>query len=540
MMKVKGWGLHGALVKEEKDEVLEEKDELVSSDAGPDPGVAEVAAPEPDEPKKKKLKRTFLNCEALCERLQTALQGNGKHGENLKSELNEVMQTILRRPSTKADLNYVVDLGPPAMLTLRIPVYEIELSSEFIPDAKGEGTRKEIEKSLASQAIEHFLLRLQLGELTLRDSPMPPAPGDPTGRGAEHHVFPTLQPGLQEAAIDWLTLSCPAPIMPLASRDEIASPNFHSNDDSKSNLNTALQKLLGRPTTKADRIFVISPDLGAATLDLPSLDPPLQVSCDIGPDDCTKPGQFDKVSKKNIEQKLATAALEQLIEEEVLSFDPAATSAAASYKPGPQAVSLATARGDKRSFKQLEAWKCGQGVDILEDFICRPVDQNNPTLWTATLTIPMCAGTGFKELQGVGCSGKKNDARDLAADDLLVKIANVPVRDLMVIPDTLSTVNRKRSWKEAMEKETNGGTWYPTATSSAPALKTQYILPVSRAVTVPRLGRPRVSSPASLQAISWEPSRVMIPPRRPWALPGAVIGQSWKGKGHKGGFGRLC
>ena len=142
-----------------------------------------------------------MNCEALCERLQTALQGNGKHGENLKSELNEVMQTILRRPSTKADLNYVVDLGPPAMLTLKIPVYEIELSSEFIPDAKGEGTRKEIEKSLASQAIEHFLLRLQLGELTLRDSPMPPAPGDPTGRGAEHHVFPTLQPGLQAGCL---------------------------------------------------------------------------------------------------------------------------------------------------------------------------------------------------------------------------------------------------------------------------------------------------------------------------------------------------
>lgn len=538
MMKVKGWGLHGSLVKEEKNELLEEKDELVSSDAGPDPGVAEVADPEPDEPKKKKLKRTFVNCEALCERLQTALQGNGKHGENLKSELNEVMQTILRRPSTKADLNYVVDLGPPAMLTLKIPVYEIELSSEFIPDAKGEGTRKEIEKSLASQAIEHFLLRLQLGELTLRDSPMPPAPGDPTGRGAEHHVFPTLQPGLQEAAIDWSTLSCPAPIMPLASRDEIASPNFHSNDDSKSNLNTALQKLLGRPTTKADRIFVISPDLGAATLDLPSLDPPLQVSCHIGPDDCTKPGQFDKVSKKNIEQKLATAALEQLIEEEVLSFDPAATSAAASYKPGPQAVSLTPARGDKRSFKQLEAWKSGQCVDILEDFICRPVDQNNPTLWTATLTIPMCAGTGFKELQGVGCSGKKADARDLAADDLLLKIANVPVRDPMVIPDTLSTVNRKRSWKEAMEKEIYGGTWYPTATRSAPAVKTQHILPVSRAVTVPRLGRPRVISPAS-QAISWEPSRVKIPPRQPWALPGAVIGQSWKGKGHKGGFGRL-
>lgn len=146
MMKVKGWGLHGSLVKEEKNELLEEKDELVSSDAGPDPGVAEVADPEPDEPKKKKLKRTFVNCEALCERLQTALQGNGKHGENLKIELNEVMQTILRRPSTKADLNYVVDLGPPAMLTLKIPVYRSNSRQSSFPMQKARALARRSKK----------------------------------------------------------------------------------------------------------------------------------------------------------------------------------------------------------------------------------------------------------------------------------------------------------------------------------------------------------------------------------------------------------
>lgn len=90
-------------------------------------------------------------------------------------------------------------------------------------------------------------------------------------------------------------------------------------------LSNALEKLLGRPPTPEDRIFHFDPERQRASLELPSLRPPQQLSCatemdeDVEFSDLTKSEQV--TLQQSVEHKISKLMLKELESEGLLTFD---------------------------------------------------------------------------------------------------------------------------------------------------------------------------------------------------------------------------
>lgn len=258
------------------------------------------------EPRAKRPKKESMIIEELQVRMTAALEGTN----NLKSQLNTFTQVLLKRPISKADVIFTSNNGSPDEISLEIPALDFwaahahDGSSPFDQQA-----RKQAEQDLARAAINELLERIQRGELTIPDSAIPEV------------------------------------------GNRVKTEDSHTPDrstDYKSQLNSALQKLLGKPVRKEDRVISFDMESCIASMEIVFLEPPLRVECGFDPDSVsggTESGgsglsREAKVARSGIEHQLAHLVLKELVATKLLCFDPSASNANM-YKLGPAAQGLA-------------------------------------------------------------------------------------------------------------------------------------------------------------------------------------------------------
>lgn len=354
------------------------------------------------QPKAKKSRSKPVTLPELEEQMTAALNGSGRYAGDSKSELNTFIQMLSRRSMTKADLTTNVERGPPLVMSLQIPAFDIQVDyvHEGDPETFDSEMKKDVDKRLSEQAIAELLERVRSGEVTLPEESQP-----------------DLAPPQTEVPRTQLHVNVGGP---------------------KSALNSALQKLLGRPSQKTDRIFEIDRQTQRAVLRLPSLMPPLEVDCFAR----------QETLKGDIEQELAQIALDTLVDAQILVYHPDEPGVQA-YTLGPEVVAHegeppAEMNKGREAFHQrakgtLPAAKNGAegpGIQHLREFTdaweAAPGDeyQEHYTLargeagameWNATLMLHIEANEG-PLMEGQGTGRTQEEAREAAASELIAQI----------------------------------------------------------------------------------------------------------------------
>lgn len=328
--------------------------------------------------KAKKPKRSHpISLPELEEEMDATLNGGGKTPGNFRTALNTFVQIICRRPITKADVTTGLDKGPPVAVSLSIPCLDVLKTCEL----DGQGTleaRKQAEQNLAEETIAELLERLRSGEITLNEEPLPRPAGEFAG---------------------------PAP-----------TPN-QQGEGPKSQLNCALQKLLGRTLQKSDRVFKIDMEGGRAILRLPTLSPPLRVECEL-------PHSADEsMVRGDVEHELAQMALDELVGGGLLFYDPDAPAVQAyqSAKGPAAAKEVSTAYAAVQQLRQFtDAWECSAGDEYQEHYTLASGSEGEMQ-WDATLMLHIDEGEG-NLMEGQGRGTTQEEAKEAAAAELLMQI----------------------------------------------------------------------------------------------------------------------
>lgn len=356
-----------------------------------------------DEPPRKR-KKVEHSLEELRERLAKSLEA-GVLGQ-FKSDLNIILMTLLRRPLAKGDVAVSLERGPPDVLQLSIPLLNLTVEQTFDEQLKVEA-RKEAEANLAAEAMQEMVRGIDAGEITMPEEAAPPADPD---------AAPTQQKGPAEVKAD----------------------------DFKSQLNTALQRLLGRATTKEDRIFKVSMAAGTGEFTLPNLNPPVNVSCAIDENEETPFLQMSASEKQKVqtyvEHQLASMALSELEASGRLVYDPsqptincwqlpqnAGGGHATKKRPlvaNPPPVQQAETQRTEPPLIGLrrlqESFEHQAPGEYSEHIVCQP-GEHSTLMWCSTLALcgPM---TNWTRVEGYGESSTRPKAQEQAATHLLSQV----------------------------------------------------------------------------------------------------------------------
>ncbi|CAE8592598.1 unnamed protein product [Polarella glacialis] len=366
------------------------------------------------------------------------MEGQGK-STNFKSELNNILMLIFKRPVAKADLVFSVLPGPPDVARLTVPVLDITLEQTH-PVSLNAATKKTAEVSLAGDVIAELVRRIDAEELTLPQAPLPQVTGDEVATDAERKDGEFMPAG------------------------PVSQPV--RTDDFKSPLNTALQKLLGREVKKEDRTFMVDTRNLVGRLDLPGLVPPFSVECAIdmeglGNLSTMTPTERQAV-KNSVEHQLAEQALTQLVDsghlvidttkpfvhqwqlgsEGEVSLQASLAGMAAEAIIGEAQASVAVEgprhvppRGAAKppgvdlallTMRRLqETWTTSPPEEYSESFVCRPEGPGGGPHWFATLTLMSMETTGGAQVQGHGDGPRQQSAKEMAAESLFAQLPDL-------------------------------------------------------------------------------------------------------------------
>lgn len=369
-------------------------------------GAAAPAQDAGDEPPSKRRKKVERSLEDVRERLAASLEANVPG--NFKPDLNTALMHLLRRPLAKGDIAVSLERGPPDVLQLTIPLLNLTMEQTFEENLKAD-TKKEAEQSLVGEAMRMILEGIDSGDILMPEEAAPP-------------VDPNAPP--------------PAP----------KGPSEVSDEDFKSQLNTALQKLLGRATSKEDRFFKVSILQGTGTCSLPTMNPPVNVSCSVDETEgysSMSPNEKHKVHAY-VEHQLAHMALQELEAAGRLVYD-ASQPVINRWQLGPNAKGGYDAKKRQlptnpppapqhNSAKQVvdtdpseppllrlrrlqDSFELQPPDEYSEHIVCQP-GEHGTLVWHSTLTLcgPMTNGTPS---EGHGESSSRPKAQEQAAAQLL-------------------------------------------------------------------------------------------------------------------------
>eukprot|EP00434_Breviolum_minutum_P003826 symbB.v1.2.003366.t2/scaffold189.1/size277183/3 len=210
-------------------------------------------------------------------------------------------------------------------------------------------------------------------------------------------------------------------------------------------LGNALQKLLGRPVVAEDRIFHFDPERQRASLELPSLRPPQQLSCAV---EMEEDVQFSELTnseqvtlRQSVEHKISKLMLKELESEGLLTFDTSQPPLHA-WVPGkdaqrvalipraqrrvkivPPRVTKASATGVKtgepvfmRLRKLQDSFAANPPEEYKEQIIFRPSAPSEP--WYATVLLKSSAG---ERLEGSPRSSDQGAVGQVAQEPFTIR-----------------------------------------------------------------------------------------------------------------------
>eukprot|EP00933_Yihiella_yeosuensis_P044478 TRINITY_DN39659_c0_g1_i1.p1 TRINITY_DN39659_c0_g1~~TRINITY_DN39659_c0_g1_i1.p1 ORF type:complete len:478 (+),score=85.92 TRINITY_DN39659_c0_g1_i1:152-1585(+) len=406
------------------------------------------------EPLSKKPKTgPIMTIQALRARIANAINGDLKSA-NFKCELNTVLMLLFKRPLTKADLVIDHKRGPPDVLSLGLPVLQFCAEQTF-HSRLTEIEKKPAEQTLAGEALKELMQRIDNGELDIPEEPLPSAESFGSDAAAGPVATGPLNIGRQ-----------------------------NREDDYKSALNTALQKVFGRSIIKGDMIFSHNPATNSASIQLPAFDPPLTIESQLEVEGTRNLShEQNRAMKSNVEHQLAHLALQELEQGGVLIKDHSKV-LVQSWTPGPEAAKIkeveqkkrppeqqgglqshlppttkaaslagsvqeevrepkvvpgrhlngpavvsppAAVVGDQKVLLRLrrlqESWaKTSSFEEYSESLICKRDGEDGALQWHAVLTLQ----TGDTFAQGEGFGPRQLEAKEKAAEELLIQVDEPP------------------------------------------------------------------------------------------------------------------
>eukprot|EP00931_Biecheleriopsis_adriatica_P024655 TRINITY_DN15307_c0_g1_i1.p1 TRINITY_DN15307_c0_g1~~TRINITY_DN15307_c0_g1_i1.p1 ORF type:complete len:416 (+),score=97.51 TRINITY_DN15307_c0_g1_i1:108-1355(+) len=331
--------------------------------------------------------------EEIREKLVEGLNGSAR------GALNISLQKLYRRPVAKADLVVTVTKGPPDVLQMTIPVlgFTAEHSEE---ENVTKAEQKKHEETLSMTMIQQLISAIDAGELTAPNEPMP---------AAEPQAGVTPPKGQSKGA---------------QGGARPPAPEQNNEQDFKSPLNTALQKLNGgTPVSKDDRIFTIDVEGGLGSLELPNLQqsPGFRVDCsfDPAPD---LPKEEVQAFKGSVEHQLAEMALNELTIMGLLVYDPSKVRNQA-WTPAPDLSTVPSPRKGEPPLVKLES--------LQDSFALKPPDEYKEQVscrregggarWSVVFSFQGLQ-SGGRLVQGFGSDASMQTARAKAAADFFAKL----------------------------------------------------------------------------------------------------------------------